>query len=505
MEGRLAGRDAPDGKGSFPWPNGTKLAILRAMLIWICAVLIFGILAVSSYYKGAVRSLVSLVGLFVATLVALPLGPYLRGLVPKLGLTHPVWPYIVPPVIVFFIVVLIFGSLSFLVHHKIYMHYKYATDDYTRLRWERLNRKLGLCVGILAGSIYVLLIGLGIYIFGYPAVQFTNESSPKAQRMLSDARQQLTQVGLDKSVSALDPMPTSYYLITDLAGLVYNNPSVLERLANYPPFLQFGEMQEMRDIATDTEIMGALQTQAPVMSIVNNPKVLGLLDNEAVMGVVRQVDTKDLYQYLLTGKSAKYGGEKIVGRWRLLPSDTYIAARRANPDMSAKQMRTVKTFVSVFLPGMTVMATPEKKVWVKMNFKPRAQAMIKAVRDAQQAAQQPDAMMDPYGVYPTPGAGGPAGMDADMRARYGLAGGAGQPQPGANQAKKGGLPDLPGVPDLNITGNGSWQKSGGHYVVRYKDARGRDRRATVEVDDEIMRFTLDNMTLVFLRTMLQAK
>ena len=122
------------------------------MLIWICAVLIFGILGVSSYYKGAVRSLVSLLGLFVAVFAALPLGPYLRPLVPKLGLVHPVWPYVVPPVIVFLIMVLIFGGISFLVHHKVYMHFKYATDDYTRLRWERLNRKLGLCVGILAGS-----------------------------------------------------------------------------------------------------------------------------------------------------------------------------------------------------------------------------------------------------------------------------------------------------------------------------------------------------------------
>jgi uncharacterized membrane protein required for colicin V production len=457
--------------------------------------LIFGILGVSSYYKGAVRSLVSLLGLLVAVFAALPLGPYLRPLVPKMGLVHPVWSYVIPPVMVFLIVVLIFGGVSFLVHHKVYMHYKYATDDYARLRWERLNRKLGLCVGILAGSIYMLLVGLGIYIFGYPAVQFTNDSSPKGQQILSDARVQLTQVGLDRSVSALDPMPTSYYLVTDLAGLVYNNPSVLERLANYPLFLQFGEMPEFQDIATDTDIMGILQTQGPVMQLINNPKLLGLLENATVMNVLRQVDSKDLYQYLVTGKSAKYAGEKILGRWRLLPSDTYITARRANPDMSPKEMRAIKTFIAVFLPGMTFMATPEKKVYLKLHFKPQAQALIKQVQDARKAAQQAADMADPYGAY---------GMGADEAARYGL-GAAPQPRNQKKQQAKGGLPDLPGVPDLNIAGSGTWEKHGIRYTIRYKDTKGRDRRGTVEVDNEILRLTLDNMTLVFLRTMLQAQ
>jgi len=241
--------------------------------------------------------------------------------------------------------------------------------------------------------------------------------------------------------------------------------------------------------------MGALQTQGPVLELINNPKLLGLLENATVMNVLRQVDPKDLYQYLVTGKSAKYAGEKLLGRWRLLPSDTYITARRANPDMSPKQMRAIKTFVAVFLNGMTFMATPEKRVYLKLNFKPQARALLKAVQDAQKAAQNAANMADPYGGY---------GMDAATTARYGLGPGPQQQQEQKPRAK-GGLPDLPGGPDLNIAGTGSWEKRGPRYTIRYKDTKGRDRRGTIEVDDEIMKLTIDNMTLVFLRTMLQAQ
>ncbi|RME91935.1 MAG: CvpA family protein, partial [Verrucomicrobia bacterium] len=457
------------------------------MLIWLGVIVIFGVLAVSSYYKGAVRSLVSLVGLFVALGLAMPLAPYVRGLVPKLGLTHPVWPYILPPVIVFALIVLIFLGVSFFVHFKVYLHYKYATDDFTRLRWERLNRRLGLCVGILAGAVYSYLVALGVYIFGYPAVQLTTDASPKAQQLLRDARVQLAETGLDRSVAALDPMPAAYYLVTDLVGLVYNNPSVLERLANYPPFLQFEEMGEFKDLVTDATFMSAIQTQAPFHTIANDPKILGLIQNPQVLNVLRQVDPVDLFNYLKTGHSAKYDGEKILGRWKLLVSDTYVAARKQNPDMKPREMRAIKTFITVFLPGLSITATPERRFLLKMDLTPQAKAMIKAIEDARRAVQQQLTQANPYG------AGVP--FDAQTASRYGLADpnagmgmGPGGEQP---QAQQSGLPDIPGLPDLNISGAGTWEKRGRRYAIQYKDAKGRNRRGTVEVEDDILRLTVN--------------
>ena len=69
------------------------------MLIWLIILAIFGILGATGYYKGAIRAAVSLVGLGFACVLALPLSPPLRPLVPKLGLVNPVWEWIVPPAI----------------------------------------------------------------------------------------------------------------------------------------------------------------------------------------------------------------------------------------------------------------------------------------------------------------------------------------------------------------------------------------------------------------------
>lgn len=457
------------------------------MLIWTIAIVVIALLGVSSYYKGAIRSMVSLIGLFVAIALALPLAPHLKPLVPKLGLVHPIWPYVLPPVIVFVVVALIFVGLGFLVHHKVAMHYKYATDDYTRVRWERLNRKLGLCVGILAGGIYTLLLGLVIYIFGYPAVQVTNDNSPQGQRLLSQARQQLTTTGLDKSVSALDPMPDNYYLISDLVGLVYNNNSLHERLANYPAFLEFAERQEFKDIVTDTEIMGGLQTQAPIIPILNNPKILGLLDNAEIMEKLRQVDLKDLYRYLETGTSAKFQ-EPILGRWRINIADTYILARRQNPDMTSKQMRAIKTLLVVWLPNFTLMATPDGNIYPKVELSREARAFVDAARSAIEAAQQAAAQNNPYG-------------DPTMQQRYGLGPGYGQEPPEGSQRSGNSLADLTGVPQLDM-GTGSWERRGRDYRISFTQGNN-NRRGTATIDEDTLKLDLNGMTYVFLRTMLQ--
>lgn len=457
------------------------------MLIWTTAIVVIALLGVSSYYKGAIRSMVSLIGLFVAIALALPLAPHLRPLVPKLGLVHPVWPYVVPPVIVFVVIALIFVGIGFLVHHKVAMHYKYATDDYTRVRWERLNRKLGLCVGILAGGIYTVLIGLGVYIFGYPAVQVTNDTSPQGQRMLSQARQQLTTTGLDKSVSALDPMPDNYYLISDLVGLVYNNNSLHERLANYPAFLEFGERQEFKDIVTDTEIMGGLQTQAPVIPIANNPKILGLIENAEIMDKLRQIDLKDLYRYLETGNSAKFQEEPILGRWRINVADTYILARRQNPDMTSKQMAAIKTLLAVWLRGYTLMATPEKNVYRKLELGREARAFVDAARAAREAARTA-AQNNPYG-------------DASYAQRYGLAPGYGQEQPDESQSRGDSIADLTGIPQLEM-GEGTWERRGRDYRLTFKTGNST-QRGSATIDEDTLKLDLGGMTYVFIRTMLQ--
>jgi hypothetical protein len=78
------------------------------------------------------------------------------------------------------------------VHHKVAHHYKYRADDVTRLRWERLNERLGACIGVVVGCVWLILLGLGIYIAGYPTVQLSSDDNATGiYRFLNMARRDL--------------------------------------------------------------------------------------------------------------------------------------------------------------------------------------------------------------------------------------------------------------------------------------------------------------------------
>ncbi len=463
------------------------------MLLWLIVIAIFAILAVTGYYKGAIRSLVALVGLILATYLALPLSPLLKPLVPKVGLEHPIWSIVVPPVTIFILIALIFIGLSFLVHHKVAMHFKYAADDFTRLRWERLNQRLGLCVGLIGGSIYSILVCLVIYIFGYPAVQVTGEDSPSLQRYLSTARQDLSASGMDKTLSAIDPMPENYYLASDVLGMIYQNYATLQqRLADYPAFLTLGQRPEFKEIATDTTLLNLLQTRGSIVEVLNNPKIIGIINNAEIMGELQQVSLKDLYQYLKTGKSAKYDEEKILGWWQLDPHATFTLTRRKNPDMPAKQMAMLKQMLLVWLPQLTVMAAPDNSLAIHFELSDQAKQIIEAQKKALEAAQQ--AQPDQPGQ---PGRMPPGYAERYFRGQTPppQAAPEGQPAPAAVTA-------IPGAPDLHIAAKGNWQREGSssRYKLKLQDDKGKESNGSAVIEDDEMTLAADGQTLVFVRT-----
>jgi hypothetical protein len=466
------------------------------MLFWLIVLAIFAILGVTGYYKGAVRSLVALVGLVVATYVALPLGPYLKPLVPKVGLVHPLWGILVPPVVVFFLVALIFIGLSFLVHHKVMMHFKYGTDDYTRVKWERLNQRLGLVVGLVGGAIYSILVGLVIYIFGYPAVQVTGDDSPGLQRFLSSARRDISTSGLDRTLAAIDPMPEDYYLASDVLGLVYQNYAALQqRIANYPAFLPWGERQEFKDIATDTSLLNLLQTRGPIIEVLNHPKIVALMDNAAVMEELRQLSLKDLYQYLKTSKSAKFDEEKILGWWQLDPHATFTLARKKNPDMPPKMMAELKQMLMVWIPQLTVMAAPDKSLVLRVELGEAARQMIEQMKQAAEAALQAQ-QQNAQG-------GGVNQLPPGYAERYGLMRrGPGAGAPVETDSQTPATPATPALPGSAIAGKGSWEREGSslRYKVKFQNEQGKDQSGSAVVEQDEMLLTADGRTMVFVRT-----
>ena len=464
------------------------------MTIWLIAVVIFGVVGVTGYYQGAIRALVSLVGLFFALFLTMPLAPFLRPLVPKVGLVHPLWAIVVPPVVVFLLFVLIFGVIGFFVHRKVALHFKYATDDYTRIRWERLNQRLGACVGLVAGAIYFVLISLVIYIFGYPATEVTSDESPALQRYLSNARNDLHSSGLDRTLASLDPMPENYYLVTDILGLLYHNFSMLqERLFDYPAFLALSERAEFKDIATDTDLQNLLQTSAPLINIINHPKILAIVNNSEIMDQLRKVDLKDLAQYLQSGKSAKYDEERILGRWRMDPSATLVAVKRKNPDLSVSQMGQMKKLITIFMTRVSFMTTPDNEAIMKMELPEEAKRLIAAATAAKPAAPDPNA----------PDAAA-APDQSRMRARYGARYSA-QPAPAAATAAKPKPNPDAALANFNLASAGRWQRDGLNYKVTLKDQKEHAATAQAVVDDDRLLLTTEvpglerGLTLVFVR------
>lgn len=464
------------------------------MLFWLMVVAIFAVLAVTGYYKGAVRSLVSLVGVILATYLALPLSPLLKPLVPKVGLVHPLWSVLLPPAVAFLLLALIFVGLSFLVHHKVAQHFKYSTDDYTRLRWERLNQRLGLCVGLIGGAVYTLLVGLVIYILGYPVVQVTSDDSPTLQKFLSSARQDVSSSGLDKTLASLDPVPNTYYQASDVLGLIYQNYGPLQqRLANYPAFLTFGQRQEFKDIAADTTLGSLVQTRGPLIEVLNHPKIVALMNNPEIMSELQQLSLKDLYQYLKTGKSAKYDEEKLLGWWQLDPHATFTLARKRNPDMPAKAMAGLKQMLMVWIPLLKVMAAPDNSILLRLDISPQAQQMIEAAKRAAEAAQQAAQAAQ----------GGPNvnQLPPGYAERYGL-NRRPQPTPEAPTPTPAPAAALPGVPQLDVAGKGTWQREGSssRYTIKFQSDQGKSKDALAVVTGDEMVLTSDGMSMVFVRT-----
>src|SRR5437867_2492948 len=335
------------------------------MTIWIMAVLLFALFGALGYAKGACRMVFRLVGWALGTFLAVPLPPLVKPVVPLVGLRNPLWSILLPPVIVFFLIAFIFIVIGFIVHWKVNLYYKYRTDDYHRLAWERLNKRLGVSIGLIAGSAYTILLGLVIYILGYLTVQVSaGENETGLAKNLNQARSDLHSSGLEKTVAAFDPTPENYYLASDILGLVYHNPLLHSRLSTYPPFLSLAERQQFQDIATDTEFQNMLATQTAVGQIINHPKTQAILNDQEIVQQLQQTDLKDLLVYLKTGESPKFADIRILGRWQLEPYATLLQEKKRRNRVTTAEMKLLKQQLE-FVKSYTLVVTPDNNVKLK--------------------------------------------------------------------------------------------------------------------------------------------
>ncbi len=211
-------------------------------MFWLLALVLLASLAGIGYRQGAIRVAFSLVGILLGALLAGPLGKLVKPLLVGLGVKNPVLAWVLAPLIVFLMISIAFKIGAYTVHQKVDVHFKYHAGDLRLALWERLSRRLGLCLGLVNGALYLILISFVIYVFSYWTVQLaTEDKDPRIVRILNRLGQDLQSTGFAKVARAIDPMPQAWYDAADVAGLIYKNPLLEARLARYPAFLGLAE------------------------------------------------------------------------------------------------------------------------------------------------------------------------------------------------------------------------------------------------------------------------
>ena len=344
------------------------------MIIWLIALVLLGLLALIGYFQGAIRVGISLLGLFFAAALAVPLSPVIKPILPVFGLKHPIWVQILPPLVIFLLVMIIFKIVALMVHRKVTVYYKYKTDDKTCLKWERLNQRLGMTLGFINGAVYFVLLLIPIYVAGYLTTQVASGAQdPTGMRFINKTRAQIHDSKVDKVVAAYDPAPKNFYEAADIVGLLKNNPLLTSRLSRYPVFLSLAERKEFQDIANDVEFNNMRQSQAKIGDLLKYPKVQAIVTNAAITAEISGLlgpDLKDLHEYLLTGKSAKYDDERILGYWILNIDATVAQEKVANPKVTPFEMQKLKQTKYALVRGMTFIATTDGKAILNNSPRP---------------------------------------------------------------------------------------------------------------------------------------
>ena len=338
------------------------------MTIWILAFLLLASLAGLGWRQGAIRVAFSLVGILFGALLASPLSGAVKPILSATGVKSPVLLWLVPPLVVFIIVLAIFKVVALVVHKKVEVYYKYNTGNLQPVLWERLNSRLGICLGLVNGAAYFVLAVMAIYPLSYWTYQMaTPESDPRTVRIVNQLGSDLQGSGMSKVARAMDKNPPEFYEAADVVGLIYHHPLLEARLSRYPAFLGLAERPEFQDLGSDMQFAELRQKQASVAELLNYPKVQAMLQNADLQKTIKDTvlpNLLDLQAFLTNGTSQKFD-EKILGRWGFDLNSSALLLRKAKPNLSPTDMRKWKAFLASSYGKASFVATTEQQAFLK--------------------------------------------------------------------------------------------------------------------------------------------
>jgi hypothetical protein len=450
------------------------------MTIWILALLLLGLLALSGYYQGAIRAGVSLIGFLLGVALAFPLGPTVQPLIPLVGLAHPVWSWVLPPVLVVVLIEIVFVILGFVAHRPVYLYFKYKTNDMQRHAWERINQRLGACLGLLTGACYTLLIAVLIYGPGYLTVQLAaDDKDPGSLKFLNHLRLDLHSSGLDKAAALFDPLPKRYYEVADFLGLLRHNykAEIKSRIASYPPLYALSQRDDLREITGDNDYIKLFDGQASLVEIASHPRTLSIINNAELSQELLKLNLKDFQIYLEKAQSPVYDSYKILGRWELDVDQVVILKKKMNPDISARELMTLRQVLSTMISVPTITATCDNKIWLSIvDF-----AKLPKSLDANQPSAHARTNV-------TAAATGRSAMDSATARRYGL-------NPGAQTAAPSPATNAPPrIPVRNL--QGTWEGDADNYTIKFQ---GISESIDAAIEGDEMNLTLYGQKLIFVK------
>ncbi len=289
-----------------------------------------GGLAAAGRLVGATRTAIVMVGLWISQSAAFALDARLmEWMLNKEGkLANPMLNWILPAVVIYAGFAVVFIIISQVAYTKILVHYKYHVPDERRVSWERMDRGVGIPVGVALGATLMIQLGILIHAAGYWTVQLTSstaENNGTMVKIFTPLKKALHGSGLEKMVLSQDPCPDMFYDMADVAGIVFNNPSVTGRLAVYPGTLTIAEMDAFKAVSETSQLVDAFTGKGNIeMALMTESVANGIFYNPAMRETLFGIDWADLKVFLETGSSPKYEGEKILGKRRLYVTQTRV-------------------------------------------------------------------------------------------------------------------------------------------------------------------------------------
>ena len=314
------------------------------MWIYLLIGLLFLILAVEGYFKGGVNGVITLLGVIIAINFSGAFGGFAYGwLADKWPIGEfPFWHRAVPTVAGFITIALLFAIAGLVVSIIIRKRLTDRWDEFQLDSYKGMNRKFGLCTGLITAAVYSVMMLAIIYRLGNFTVPFhqPGEGGDEGMlAMLNESRVQLDDTPFLKVAAAYDTTPELHYEVRDLLLEIWNDRgSKLEDLFTaYPYFYPLEKTDEIQTIIGPEEKLAVLQLK----DLIRQLRQMG--HTESLQGLEEHLNNSSSYGFTDNGNDGSEddgsggiddtSGDPLYYVWKTTSSTPTLDQLLSNSDL----------------------------------------------------------------------------------------------------------------------------------------------------------------------------